>query len=350
MPLPQLDQAAQQCRDPQAGPAHLRLGATGFPKASHRGPHRQGEDRARRHRSVSPPRCRRHSLVVADNLQTSEQRSEGKTLGWKHLRDQFVTFNYSKILYNGLYFSPLTPKVPNRHVSLLTQLNGRKPLAQLDQAAQQCWDPDDTLEYLHDWVQWLIPSPETSPFNSGAPAVDFATACAFRHCAPTSDTRVSWSERRHFLVAADNLQAKYGKSAGIPIPPISYWACDYGALSQGKASQERLRRVLILSLSGNRQSRENLFTECNRWLPQVRELWRSVEKELGWKHLRWRSVAELFQEEKATPATLQFLPDTRVGQVVAVAREALQKRCMELKEEEDDDSSASSGGEWEGEE
>ncbi|KAA8892950.1 hypothetical protein FN846DRAFT_1008016 [Sphaerosporella brunnea] len=73
---------------------------------------------------VSPPRCRRHSLVVADNLQTSEQRSEGKTLGWKHLRDQFVTFNYSKILYNGLYISPLTPKVPNRHVSLLTQMNG----------------------------------------------------------------------------------------------------------------------------------------------------------------------------------------------------------------------------------
>ncbi|KAA8900461.1 opioid growth factor receptor conserved region-domain-containing protein, partial [Sphaerosporella brunnea] len=43
--------------------------------------------------------------------------------------------------------------------------------------------PDNTLEYLHDWVQWLFPLPETSPFNSGAPVIDFATACAFRRSA-----------------------------------------------------------------------------------------------------------------------------------------------------------------------
>ncbi|KAA8896256.1 hypothetical protein FN846DRAFT_994051 [Sphaerosporella brunnea] len=31
-------------------------------------------------------------------------------------------------------------------------------------------------------------------------------------------------------------------------------------------------------LSGKRQSRDHLFKECDRWLPQIRGLWRSVEK------------------------------------------------------------------------
>jgi hypothetical protein len=39
---------------------------------------------------------------------------------------------------------------------------------------------DDKLEQLHDWVQWLFPLPEASPFNGSAPVIDAASAAAFR--------------------------------------------------------------------------------------------------------------------------------------------------------------------------
>ena len=34
---------------------------------------------------------------------------------------------------------------------------------------------------------------------------------------------------------------------------------------------------------------------------------------LGWKHRRNKKISELFREEKATEAILQFLRDTDVG-------------------------------------
>lgn len=40
--------------------------------------------------------------------------------------------------------------------------------------------PDNQLEYHHDYIQWLFPLPEPSPYNWGAPKIDRATAQAFR--------------------------------------------------------------------------------------------------------------------------------------------------------------------------
>lgn len=40
------------------------------------------------------------------------------------LRDQFVTFNYSKILYNGLYFSPEREFLHTSIVASQTHVNG----------------------------------------------------------------------------------------------------------------------------------------------------------------------------------------------------------------------------------
>jgi hypothetical protein len=67
--------------------------------------------------------------------------------------------------------------------------------------------------------------------------------------------------------------------------------------------------------SGKRQTREHLFKECPRWLPEIRELWRAVGKALGWKRMRWRSVSALFREERATEAILEFLRQTEIGKM-----------------------------------
>jgi hypothetical protein len=67
--------------------------------------------------------------------------------------------------------------------------------------------------------------------------------------------------------------------------------------------------------SGQRQTREHLFKECSHWLPQIRELWRAVAKATGWRQAKWKSIARLFQEDKATEAVLDFLKQTDVGKV-----------------------------------
>jgi hypothetical protein len=44
--------------------------------------------------------------------------------------------------------------------------------------------------------------------------------------------------------------------------------------------------------SGKKQSREHLFKECPKWKPQIRELWRIVGKDVGWRRAKWKSVAQ----------------------------------------------------------
>ena len=55
------------------------------------------------------------------------------------------------------------------------------------------------------------------------------------------------------------------------------------------------------------------------WAAQVKKLWRSVGKVCEWKHPRAPSVRLLFQDERATPAVLTFLRETKVGRVVILA-------------------------------
>jgi ribonuclease HI len=67
--------------------------------------------------------------------------------------------------------------------------------------------------------------------------------------------------------------------------------------------------------SGKRQTREHLFKECSHWVSEIRDLWRAVRKEVGWRRARWKPIAALFREEKATEAVLEFLRNTSVGKV-----------------------------------
>ena len=71
--------------------------------------------------------------------------------------------------------------------------------------------------------------------------------------------------------------------------------------------------------SGEQRSRHHLFVKCRAREIQIRELWRSVGKACKWKHPRAPTVRLLFEDERATPAVLNFLRDTKVGHMVTLA-------------------------------
>ena len=64
--------------------------------------------------------------------------------------------------------------------------------------------------------------------------------------------------------------------------------------------------------NGRRQSRHHLFTECQAWTPQIRELWRRVGKDCGWDHPRAPTLRWLWKDD-AIGAVVELLENTRVG-------------------------------------
>jgi hypothetical protein len=67
--------------------------------------------------------------------------------------------------------------------------------------------------------------------------------------------------------------------------------------------------------SGRCQTREHLFKKCAQWKEQIKELWRNVGRDTGWRRAKWRSIAELFREERAEGAVLNFIWKTGVGRM-----------------------------------
>jgi hypothetical protein len=68
--------------------------------------------------------------------------------------------------------------------------------------------------------------------------------------------------------------------------------------------------------SGASQTREHLFKYCSRWKDQRVTMWRDIGKatRTGWKRTsRNTSMAQLFGDERCTPAILEFLAQTEVG-------------------------------------
>jgi hypothetical protein len=72
--------------------------------------------------------------------------------------------------------------------------------------------------------------------------------------------------------------------------------------------------------SGERQTREHLFKECSRWKGEIRDLWRRVGKEVGWRRAKWKPISKLFREEQAEEAVLEFVRRTAVGKANGNAR------------------------------
>ena len=63
----------------------------------------------------------------------------------------------------------------------------------------------------------------------------------------------------------------------------------------------------------------HLFVKYRAWSAQIRDLWRSVEEACERRHPWAPTVRLLFQDERATPAVLAFLRETKVGRIVALA-------------------------------
>jgi len=63
------------------------------------------------------------------------------------------------------------------------------------------------------------------------------------------------------------------------------------------------------------QTRQHLFTECRAFKPQIKRLWKSVGKQLNWRHPRSKRISHLFSDDRVTEAVLEFLKDTGVGKV-----------------------------------
>ncbi|RPB10890.1 hypothetical protein P167DRAFT_566234 [Morchella conica CCBAS932] len=71
------------------------------------------------------------------------------------------------------------PTATNRLISFYTHPNGGTDSE--DRTLSEILRfPDRDLEYHHDYIQWLFPLPEASPFNRSAPRIDRHTAEAFR--------------------------------------------------------------------------------------------------------------------------------------------------------------------------
>lgn len=67
----------------------------------------------------------------------------------------------------------------NQLISFYTDPNGGRDSRDRTLSEILCFS-NDQLEYHHDYIQWLFPLPEPSPYNWNAPKIDQATAQAFR--------------------------------------------------------------------------------------------------------------------------------------------------------------------------
>jgi hypothetical protein len=76
--------------------------------------------------------------------------------------------------------------------------------------------PDDRLEEIHDFIQWLFPLPERSQANPHAPVIDRADIDAFR-ASPELQERLRTSFRR--MVRFYGLTFQQGETPGVVRAP-----------------------------------------------------------------------------------------------------------------------------------
>ena len=88
---------------------------------------------------------------------------------------------------------------------------------------------------------------------------------------------------------------------------------------------------------GEGQTRHHLFARRKTWLPQSRAMWKSVGKACRWKHPPAPPVRMLFQDDRAAPAVLSFLRETRVGKMAKMAHP--EEEVGEEREEEGEEGS-----------
>ena len=120
--------------------------------------------------------------------------------------------------------------------------------------------PDDQLESVHDYIQWLFPLPEPSGFNAAAPILNPQSIQEFR-------TRPDLQQ--NLRVSFQRLANFYGFEA-LSIKPIkvdrapNFAAKATGWLSPGNHNHLRITRILRCLTVLGLEAEAKAFLEC--WL------------------------------------------------------------------------------------
>jgi Opioid growth factor receptor (OGFr) conserved region len=120
----------------------------------------------------------------------------------------------------------------------------------------QRW-PDDLLESVHDYIQWMFPLREPSPFNPSAPLLDDDSILAFR-TRPKLQENLRISFRR--MLKFYGLEMPAGSS--IVKPALAFAEQSQNWLNVGNHNHLRLTRIIkSLSTLGLRPESQGLC-EC----------------------------------------------------------------------------------------
>ena len=85
------------------------------------------------------------------------------------------------------------------------------------------WD-DDSLESVHDFIQWLFPLPEPSQFNPDAPLLSSEDIAAFRaEASLRANLRRSFERILSFLGLTERADASIGEGASFAARAADVW-------------------------------------------------------------------------------------------------------------------------------
>jgi hypothetical protein len=117
----------------------------------------------------------------------------------------------------------------------------------------QRW-PDDRLEAVHDFIQWLFPLPEPSPVNPSAPVLDTETVKAFAMSPELQDTlRISFRRMLNFYGLEQT-------QSGAVDPASNFSGRSSNWLHPGSHNHLRITRILkCLCLLGLRAESRAFF-------------------------------------------------------------------------------------------
>jgi len=125
----------------------------------------------------------------------------------------------------------------------------------------QAW-PDDQLETIHDYIQWLFPLPERSGFNVAAPVLTRESIQEFR-TQPDLQQHLRGSFLR--MMTFYGLETHFGRQIAITRAP-NFATKATGWLSPGNHNHLRIRRILrCLTVLGWKRRRKHSSAVCLRF-------------------------------------------------------------------------------------
>jgi Opioid growth factor receptor (OGFr) conserved region len=121
----------------------------------------------------------------------------------------------------------------------------------------QRW-PDDQLESVHDYIQWLFPLPEPSGFNAAAPILNAESIQEFRSRPDLQESlRVSFQRLMKFY----GFEVRVGEHITVTRAP-NFAAKATGWLSPGNHNHLRITRILRCLAVLGLEAAARAFVEC----------------------------------------------------------------------------------------